>query len=279
MSMAEQVRKHRRKIALGIAGGVLGLAVVLLEAGGGGDPGDEVRTDARRLHCLSKKQRPELVQAAVRLGEAAPGSTEAELRPMSGGRETTPVTLDEWSRRSPAAFARACEPLAALSGSKTLQDPAPKPPLWQRIGTNPLVTLVIGSLLAFASTHATARTARRETLADQLNTAAAEYLKAAEAMRRARLRGGAIDEEALDGRRLVLWSAILRIPLPPADGRELDALLGRAHEALKAVRFDDARALHQIQQLSDALAKALRGERVIAEAAAGPAESTPGAGT
>lgn len=258
----QKLRGLRAPLAVVAVAGLLGSAVVLGETGDGGDPAGAVRKDARRVHCLSDEQRPALVKAAIRLGEAAPGSTDTAFRPVRGGRVGTATTLDRWSEQSPAAFTRACEPLAALTAAKALQEPAPKPPLWRRILTNPVVTLLLGSALTFVTTWSAARTARRQTLTDQLVTAAAGYLKAADGTRRARLRGSPPDEEALEGHRTELWSAILAAPLPGVGHGELLDRLDLAHQSLRAAGFDNIRTLEQLAELSGAVAAAVRSKAV-----------------
>ncbi|TDC82170.1 hypothetical protein [Actinomadura sp. 7K507] len=276
--MPDRIRKHRSKIAVAVVAAVLVLGLVRVEQGGGEDPSDDVRKNARRVHCLSPKQRPELVHTAIRLGEAAPGSTETAFRPIRNGRAGTPTALDKWSLDSREAFGNVCKPLAVLTGSKALQDPPPKPPLWRRIGTNPLFTLIIGALLTLATAMLTARTARHQMLADQLNTAAAEYLKASDGVRRARFRGGLLDENALEERRVELWSAVLRVPLPPTQSRGLLRRLDRAHRALKVDEFDNERTIAELHELSSELAAAVRGEVVTAGEDIEAAANTSGGG-
>ncbi|WP_187437659.1 hypothetical protein [Actinomadura decatromicini] len=254
------------KLALGGVGGVAAVLVLLgaraaLHAGA--DPGAALRADARRVHCLSAKQRPELVQAAVRLGIAAPGSTDARFLPLRDGRPAAPRTLDEWSRTSPADFDRACGPLAAVTGAKSLQDPPPKPELWKQVAANPLCTLLLGAFLTFATAAATARTARRQTLTDQLNSAAAEYLKAAQAARVARSRERAADVTGLEGRRVDLLSALLRAGRRGAELRNLQGLLETAHKAVMAGPFEAAPAEEGLRRLEAALVKAVRGGRML----------------
>ncbi|WP_433227116.1 hypothetical protein [Actinomadura formosensis] len=269
------------RVPLAVAGlaGLLGSAVVLGETGGG-DPADAVRANARLVHCLSDRQRPALVKTAIRLGEAAPGSTDTAFRPVRDGRVKAVTTLDRWSEQSPGAFTRACKPLAALTAAKTLQDPAPKPPLWRRILTNPVVTLLLGSALTFATTWSAARTARRQTLTDQLVTAAAEYLKAAQAVRLARAREKPSDEAGLEGRRVDLGTAILRAGLPGAERHRLGALLSQAHETLIRDEFRREAAEKRLRLLETGLGRAVRGEPVPGDAPAGadtePAEQSAG---
>jgi hypothetical protein len=264
MPMAGWFREHWRTLAAAGVFAVLGAAVHLGERGGS-DPGDRVRADARRMHCLEAKQRPELLRAAIRLGAAAPGSTDAAVRPMKGGRPGAPLTLDEWSRKDPDGFSRVCAPLAALTGNKALQDPPPAPPLWRRVLTNPVFTLVLGGLLTAATSASAARSVRRQTLADQLNTAAAEYHKAAQSMRLARAWEQPTDKAGLEGRRVELGAAILRAGLPDADWRNLDRLLDESHRTLIGNPFDTAAADRAVRRLEQALRQAVRGEPVPGE--------------
>ncbi len=156
----------------------------------------------------------------------------------------------------------ACAPLAALTGNKALQDPPPAPPLWRRVLTNPVFTLVLGGLLTAATSASAARSVRRQTLADQLNTAAAEYLKTAQSMRLARAWEQPSDKAGLEGRRVELGAAILRAGLPDADWRNLDRLLDGAHRALVGTEFETAAADRAVRRLEQALRQAVRGEPV-----------------
>ncbi|TDC67151.1 hypothetical protein E1200_15515 [Actinomadura sp. GC306] len=278
MPMVDQIRERRWPITVAALSGLLVVLVVVGETGGGQSPDDAVRADARRVHCLSAKQRPMLVETAIRLDEAAPGSTETAFWPGPTRRGAEPTTLDQWSRDSGEAFSRTCQPLAALTGAKALQDPAPKPPLWQRIATNPVFTLVLGALLTLATTSLTARNARRQLLADQLNTAAAGYLKAADGVRRARLRGKAPDENAFEESRVELWSAILRVPLPAARNRALLARLETAHQTLKEGDFRDEGAVERLRELSTEIADAVRRDGAEAGAPVAAGTRTPGGG-
>ncbi|MFI0370811.1 hypothetical protein ACH35V_23320 [Actinomadura sp. 1N219] len=253
-------------VAGGGAVAVLVLVVVQAAQDDAKDRGDALRADARRVHCLSAKQRPGLVEAAVRLGVAAPGSTDAGFLPRTGGRAAASTTLDAWSRETGGGFDRACRSLAALTGAKALQDPAPKPPLWRRVAVNPTFTLVLGAFLTLAAGRSTERGVRRQVLADQLNTAAAEYLKAAHATRLARAGEKGIDKAGLEGRRVDLVSAVLRTGLPDADRRGLDGLLGCAHDALVGPGFQPKPAETAVRRLETALGRAVRGERVVQEA-------------
>lgn len=256
--MAGWFGEHWRRLAAGCAVAALGAAVLLGELGEAG-AGDRVRADARRVHCLSDGQRAELVRVAVRLGAAAPGSTGTAVRPMRGGRPGAPLTADEWSRKDPGGFARACAPLAVLTGAKALQDPPPRPPLWRRVLTNPVFTLVLGGLLTAATSASAARSVRRQTLADQLNTAAAEYLKAAQEVRLARTWEHAPDAAALEGRRVELGAAILRAGLRDADRQNLDRLLDRTHQDLVGAGFQKAASEEAVRRLEHALRRAVRG--------------------
>ncbi|GAA4232697.1 hypothetical protein GCM10022254_33280 [Actinomadura meridiana] len=253
------------RIAWGVAVAALGLVIAQVAWDDPKDPGDEARADARRLHCLSARQRPGLVEAAVRLGVAAPGSTATGtgFRPKHGDRVTAATTLDAWNRTSRADFDWACTALAALTGPKTVQDPAPKPTLWRRVAANPTFTLVLGAFLTLGTQRSTERSVRRQALADQLNTAAAEYLKAAHAARLARAADKATDRAGLEGRRVDLGSAILRAGLPTAERRNLDGLLGTAHDVLVGSAFRPRPAEEAVRRLETALGRAVRGESVV----------------
>ncbi|MEU8346425.1 hypothetical protein AB0C74_32420 [Spirillospora sp. NPDC048832] len=261
--LGEQWNRRWRMLAACCAVAALGAAVLLGELGQDRS-GDRVRADARRVHCLSDQRRAELVRVAVRLGAAAPGSTGAAVRPLRDGRPGAPLTVDAWSREDQAGFDRACAPLAVLTGTKALQDPPPGPPLWRRVLTNPVFTLVLGGLLTAVTSASAARAVRRQTLADQLNTAAAEYLKAAQDVRLARTWENVPDAAALEGRRVELGAAILRAGLRDSDRRNLGGLLDRTHRELIGAGFQKAASEEAVRRLEHALSQAVRGAPVPA---------------
>jgi hypothetical protein len=266
--MCAWIDRHRRRlIAAGVVAifGLIALPTVLRNA----DPAGKVRGDARRVYCLAAENRAALIDAAITLKKAAPGSTASDFRPLPGA--ATAVTFDQWSEDHQDGFDELCASFAALTAPRALQEPEPAPPWWRRLGSNPVLALALGSLLTFTTTRLAAGATRREFLADQLNSAASEYLKAADTVGVDRARAMAVDLPGLEGRKIELWSALLRQPLPDTEQDFLHRRLDDVHQTLvgswpvDGKKFRETAVMPKLNGLRKSLEMVIRGGRVNTE--------------
>ncbi|MCO6003640.1 hypothetical protein NE236_01490 [Actinoallomurus purpureus] len=128
--------------------------------------------DAWRVFCLSPAERPELANAAVTLGLAAPASAPGLLRVK--GQEVTP---ERWREGHREDFDQACTALVRSPAGGHATDSAN--PLIS-IAAN-IVSLVVGGLLTLAGGIVQSRRTESRQRAENLRSAAHEYGRAGRA--------------------------------------------------------------------------------------------------
>ncbi|KES09082.1 hypothetical protein BU52_03260 [Streptomyces toyocaensis] len=116
-------------------------------------------SDAEKVFCLTGAGRQGVVDAAVALGLAAPGSTGTTIDPTGGGAES--LGLEAWQKREQADFRRACAAhVKAVGLAQGAQPSSPASPgflTW-------LLPLLVGAALTVGS--AEFRSTRERGLAD-----------------------------------------------------------------------------------------------------------------
>ncbi|QXJ21201.1 hypothetical protein AGRA3207_002033 [Actinomadura graeca] len=143
---------------------------MIVSAAGRADATDTAG-DSRTVYCVRSGNERPLVKAAVALGLATGGATGTELTPVRGGIGVD-LTVAEWARRDPDGFGRAC---AALVAARLLPAQPRSRLLDQLI---PVLSAVIGAILAYIFGIRTARSARSDRAADELQAAVTAYARA-----------------------------------------------------------------------------------------------------
>jgi hypothetical protein len=198
-----------------IAGTLLSLGAIWLLLSDARTAGDQ-RVDARRTVCLSTANRQRFLEVIRNTGAGEVDSKTGWIRtstPKPGA-----VTVEAWSRSPKQGFDRACIALVTVT-NRPLLDPAPSS-AFERLITNPAMNLVAGGALTFLFGRLTARSDRRQTLSDALNSAGTGYLNAAEERIGAILRlmpdQDPPDPAPLEARKTELWFAIQHQAANPA---------------------------------------------------------------
>ncbi|WIX88191.1 hypothetical protein [Amycolatopsis sp. DG1A-15b] len=143
--------------------GVLCLFIVLLATGR--PELVHAEDDAAIVYCLSPAQRSAVVDAGVSLGRARPDPSGTAV--LDGTRTLTPR---EWRASRPADFAASCEALYASTHQAAAS---------QFATLLPVLTAVLGAVLAFFAASWRDRVARGRVQAEALRSAHAEFHDAA----------------------------------------------------------------------------------------------------